>query len=107
MDARAIDVRVRGPSVAVDPHVYTKCKDAIGAVIAHEITHGYDDKGRKFDADGNINDWWTEDDAGLFTKYADIMGKSSEKYTFVDVEPEEKKELKHRNVMFTIHMRVY
>ena len=66
----------------------------IVAVIAHEITHGYDDKGRKFDADGNINDWWTEDDAGLFTKYADIMGKSSEKYTFVDVESEEKKEYK-------------
>ncbi len=39
---------------------------AIGVVIGHEITHGYDDQGRKFDADGNLNDWWTEDDAREF-----------------------------------------
>ena len=66
----------------------------IVAVIAHEITHGYDDKGRKFDADGNINDWWSEEDANLFGKYTNIMGKSAEKYTFVDIESEEKKEYK-------------
>ncbi|HXD00595.1 MAG TPA: M13 family metallopeptidase [Verrucomicrobiae bacterium] len=36
---------------------------AIGAVIGHEITHGYDDQGRKFDADGNLQDWWTDADA--------------------------------------------
>ena len=34
---------------------------AIGAVIAHEITHGYDDQGRKFDDCGNICDWWQEE----------------------------------------------
>ncbi len=39
---------------------------AIGVVIGHEITHGYDDQGRKFDADGNLNDWWTEADAKEF-----------------------------------------
>jgi putative endopeptidase len=39
---------------------------AIGVVIGHEITHGYDDQGRKFDADGNLNDWWTEADAQAF-----------------------------------------
>lgn len=39
---------------------------AIGVVIGHEITHGYDDQGRKFDADGNLNDWWTEADAKAF-----------------------------------------
>ena len=39
---------------------------AIGAVIGHEITHGYDDQGRKFDADGNLKDWWTAADAANY-----------------------------------------
>ncbi len=39
---------------------------AIGAVIGHEITHGYDDQGRKYDADGNLNEWWTDADAREF-----------------------------------------
>ena len=39
---------------------------AIGVVIGHEITHGYDDQGRRFDADGNLNDWWTAKDAEEF-----------------------------------------
>jgi putative endopeptidase len=38
----------------------------IGVVIGHEITHGYDDQGRKYDADGNLNDWWTESDGKAF-----------------------------------------
>jgi putative endopeptidase len=39
---------------------------AIGAVIGHEIIHGYDDQGRKFDADGNLRDWWTPEDAANY-----------------------------------------
>ncbi len=39
---------------------------AIGAVIGHEITHGYDDQGRKFDAEGNLRDWWTPADAANY-----------------------------------------
>ena len=39
---------------------------AIGAVIGHEITHGYDDQGRKFDADGNLKDWWTAADSTAY-----------------------------------------
>ncbi len=42
----------------------------IGMVIGHEITHGYDDQGRKFDADGNLHDWWTKEDADEFQKRA-------------------------------------
>jgi putative endopeptidase len=43
---------------------------AIGVVIGHEITHGYDDQGRKYDADGNLNEWWTEADAKAFEERA-------------------------------------
>jgi predicted metalloendopeptidase len=39
---------------------------AIGAVVGHEITHGYDDQGRKFDAEGNLRDWWTPADAANY-----------------------------------------
>ena len=39
----------------------------IGTVIAHEITHGFDDQGRRFDADGHLRDWWTPEDATRFT----------------------------------------
>ncbi len=43
---------------------------AIGVVIGHEITHGYDDEGRKFDADGNLHEWWSEADAKEFDRRA-------------------------------------
>lgn len=43
---------------------------AIGAVIGHEITHGYDDQGRHYDADGNLSEWWTEKDAKEFESRA-------------------------------------
>jgi len=43
----------------------------IAAVIGHEMTHGFDDQGRQFDADGNLNDWWTKADADEFKKRAD------------------------------------
>lgn len=58
----------------------------IGAVIAHEITHGYDDKGRKFDGDGNLNDWWTDEDTKLFEEKTKIMGEQVGLYSFVDTD---------------------
>ena len=48
---------------------------AIGAVIGHEMTHGFDDMGRHFDANGNMRDWWTADDAAAFEARADVMRK--------------------------------
>jgi putative endopeptidase len=47
----------------------------IGTVIGHEITHGYDDEGRKYDADGNLNDWWTDADAKEFERRAEKVVK--------------------------------
>lgn len=46
---------------------------AIGSVIGHEMTHGFDDSGRQFDKDGNLRDWWTAADAEAFTKRANVM----------------------------------
>lgn len=46
---------------------------AIGVVIGHEMTHGFDDQGRQFDKDGNLKDWWQEEDAERFTKLADAL----------------------------------
>ena len=45
---------------------------AIGVVIGHEMTHGFDDQGRQYDADGNMKDWWTANDAKGFEKRADL-----------------------------------
>jgi len=46
---------------------------AIGVVIGHEMTHGFDDQGRQFDKDGNLKDWWTADDAKRFDERAQVM----------------------------------
>jgi putative endopeptidase len=46
---------------------------AIGAVIGHELTHGFDDQGRQYDAEGNLRDWWTEADAKAFDERAQCL----------------------------------
>ena len=46
---------------------------AIGVVIGHEMTHGFDDQGRNYDKNGNLADWWTPEDAALFTERADRL----------------------------------
>lgn len=48
---------------------------AIGVVIGHEMTHGFDDQGRHYDKDGNMTDWWTAADADNFNKKADVFVK--------------------------------
>jgi endothelin-converting enzyme/putative endopeptidase len=57
---------------------------AIGAVIGHEITHGFDDQGRKFDAAGNLKDWWTPKDAQEFEKRAACIAGEYSGFTAVD-----------------------
>ncbi|OSZ78958.1 peptidase M13 [Chitinophagaceae bacterium IBVUCB1] len=56
----------------------------IGAVIGHEITHGFDDQGRQYDADGNLNDWWTPEDAAKFKEKTDIVVKQYNSFTVLD-----------------------
>ncbi len=48
---------------------------AIGSTIGHEMTHGFDDTGRKFDRDGNLRDWWTADDGARFDARANVLRK--------------------------------
>ncbi|MCA1660260.1 MAG: M13 family metallopeptidase, partial [Verrucomicrobiaceae bacterium] len=52
----------------------------IGAVIAHEISHGFDDQGRQFDAVGNLRDWWTEQSAAKYKEQADRIVQQYEEY---------------------------
>lgn len=46
---------------------------AIGVVIGHEMTHGFDDQGRQFDKEGNLKNWWAESDAQAFNQLADVL----------------------------------
>ena len=56
----------------------------IGAVIGHEMTHGFDDRGRQFDAKGNLRDWWTEDDATRYKQRANRVADQFSSYTVLD-----------------------
>ncbi len=57
---------------------------AIGAVIGHEVTHGFDDEGRQFDAAGNLRDWWTPEDARRFQERTACLEAQFSQYTAVD-----------------------
>ena len=57
---------------------------AIGVVIGHEMTHGFDDNGRQFDKDGNMADWWTEDDAKMFESLASNLAAQFDKIVVID-----------------------
>jgi len=54
---------------------------AIGAVIGHEMGHGFDDEGRKFDAKGNLRDWWTADVAKLYSQRTDALVKQYDAFS--------------------------
>jgi len=56
----------------------------IGTVVAHEVSHGFDDQGRQFDADGAFRDWWTEQDQAHFTSLAERLVAQFDEYVVLD-----------------------
>ena len=67
------------PAAILQPPFYNPDADdavnygAIGVVIAHEMTHGFDDQGSQFDKVGNMNDWWTKEDRAAFEKKTQVL----------------------------------
>jgi putative endopeptidase len=57
---------------------------AIGAVIGHELTHGFDDEGSQYDAEGNLRDWWTADDRKKFEELTSKLVQQFNNYTVID-----------------------
>ena len=78
------------PAGVLEPPLYDIKEDDApnygntGSTIGHELTHGFDDEGRQFDAKGNLRDWWTHDDSAQFEKRAQCVVDQYAKYTIVD-----------------------
>ena len=78
------------PAGVLQPPLYDpKMDDApnygnTGATIGHELTHGFDDQGRQFDAQGNLKDWWTPEDAKQFQTARRLRVVQYSQYTIVD-----------------------
>jgi putative endopeptidase len=71
------------------PFFNPKADDAVnyggmGGAIGHEITHGFDDEGRQFDAQGNLSGWWTERDTEEFNRRAEMVRKQFDGYVAID-----------------------
>jgi putative endopeptidase len=78
------------PAGVLQPPAFDPTSDAApnygdtGGTIGHELTHGFDDEGRQFDAQGNLRDWWTAEDAKEFQKRADCISTQYSTYTIID-----------------------
>ncbi|MGI4875768.1 MAG: M13 family metallopeptidase [Janthinobacterium lividum] len=78
------------PAGILQPPFYDpKADDAvnyggIGAVIGHEMTHGFDDQGRQYDSHGNLRDWWTKEDADKFNAKAAMVSKQYDAFSPLD-----------------------
>ena len=78
------------PAAILQPPFFNMAADdavnygGIGAVIGHELTHGFDDQGRKTDGEGNLRDWWTEKDGKKFNERAEVMITQFNKFNPVD-----------------------
>lgn len=71
------------------PFFYVDADDAInygaiGVVIGHEMSHGFDDQGRQYDKVGNLNDWWTEEDADAFNAKTAVLVEQFNQFTVLD-----------------------
>jgi endothelin-converting enzyme/putative endopeptidase len=78
------------PAGVLQPPAFDPDSDAApnygdtGGTIGHELTHGFDDEGRQFDAQGNLRDWWTEEDGKEFVKRASCISDQYSTYTIID-----------------------
>jgi putative endopeptidase len=78
------------PAGVLQPPLYDVKMDAApnygntGSTIGHELTHGFDDEGRKYDANGDLKDWWTKEDAEQFVKRSDCVVDQYGQYIVVD-----------------------
>jgi endothelin-converting enzyme/putative endopeptidase len=85
-----LENNINFPAGILQPPFYSASADpavnygGAGAVIGHELTHGFDDQGRQFDAKGNLNDWWTADDAKAFETRTSCVVDQYGSYTAVD-----------------------
>jgi putative endopeptidase len=78
------------PAGVLQPPAFDPKSDAApnygdtGGTVGHELTHGFDDEGRQFDAQGNLRDWWTPEDAKEFEKRASCISSQYSSYTIID-----------------------
>jgi putative endopeptidase len=78
------------PAGILQPPFYSKTQNAalnfggIGMVVGHELTHGFDDEGRQFDAEGNLRDWWTKGVSDEFDRRASCVERQYSDYLVVD-----------------------
>ena len=84
-----LENNINFPAGILQPPFFNKAADdavnfgAAGAVVGHELTHGFDDQGRRFDAQGNLRDWWTPDDGKEFEERATCVANQYGGYTAV------------------------
>jgi putative endopeptidase len=78
------------PAGVLQPPAFDPKSDAApnygdtGGTVGHELTHGFDDEGRQFDAQGNLRDWWTDEDGKEFVKRASCISDQYSTYTIID-----------------------
>jgi endothelin-converting enzyme/putative endopeptidase len=87
-DDQRVDINF--PAGILQPPLFDPASDAApnygdtGGTIGHELTHGFDDEGRQFDALGNLRNWWTESDGTEFDKRASCISEQYSKYVILD-----------------------